>query len=441
MPHVLGPHSQTNTNGQHLDKEVGIQELRDAIPDYCFRPSLLWSFFYLVRDLMYSTILLLALYKLLHLPAVASSTLLYYTVVNTYAFAQGIVWTGLWVIAHDCGHSGFSTSSTLNDAIGFTLHSFLLAPYFSWKSTHRRHHIYANHIDKDLNYVPPQRNEYARKIGVAAEMLDEIGQDAPVVLFLRILLQQTIGWNWYIISNITCPPTAVIKKNMSAWRHSHFDPWGALFRSSEALSIIFSDIGCLLTITGLYHLYLQVGFQTVLWVYIVPWTWVSHWIVMITYLHHTAPDVPKYTSDSWTFIRGATATIDRDFSFIGSHFFHHISSDHVTHHLFSKIPHYYSPVASKVIVPLLGRHYHGRGTFKYDDLKVAFGKCQWVEQDAQGDVSFGLKSEDVTEDGKKNAALWYRAGVSPAPEYKQREAKVFAKPSIAEEADLLAERA
>jgi fatty acid desaturase len=183
------------------------------------------------------------------------------------------------VIAHDCGHSGFSSSGILNDTIGFILHSSLLAPYFSWKSTHRRHHIYANHIEKDLNYVPPQRNQYAEKIGQAVETLDELGQDAPAVLFLRIVLQQVIGWNWYILSNITCPPTAVLKKDMSVWRHSHFDPWGAMFRPSEKLSILLSDLGCLATIAVLYKLYLAFGsFETLFWVYIVPWTWVNHWI-------------------------------------------------------------------------------------------------------------------------------------------------------------------
>lgn len=256
-----------------------MRELRQAIPAYCFKPSLFWSFFYLGRDLVYSAALLYSLYYLLHTKLVNESNLAYYAVVSVYGFAQGIVWTGLWVIAHDCGHSAFSTSGHLNDTVGFILHSALLAPYFSWKSTHRRHHIYANHIEKDLNYVPPRRGEYATKIGHMAETLNEVGQDAPVVLFLRILLQQTIGWNWYIISNITCPPSAVLKKGMSAWRHSHFDPWGALFRESEVKSIIMSDLGCLATISTLYYLYGVFGsFETLFWVYIVPWTWVSHWI-------------------------------------------------------------------------------------------------------------------------------------------------------------------
>jgi len=166
------------------------------------------------------------------------------------------------------------------------------------------------------------------------------------------------------------------------------------------------------------------SFETLFWVYIVPWSWVNHWIVMITYLHHTHPSVPKYSAESWTFLRGATATIDRDFGIIGTHFFHHISSDHVTHHLFSRIPHYYSHVASKAIVPLLGKHYHGGGGFQYGDLKTAFGKCQWVEPDHEKDVNFGLKGENDKGD-EKNEALWYRSGISPAPEFKMREASAF----------------
>ncbi|KAK4502725.1 hypothetical protein PRZ48_006151 [Zasmidium cellare] len=414
------PHpSELLAEGGTVGKEVGVQELRTAIPAYCFKPSLLWSFFYLLRDLFYSTCLLLVLNYCLGLSTVQDSALIYYTVVNLYGFCQGIVWTGLWVIAHDSGHGGFSQSSLLNDIVGFTLHSALLAPYFSWKSTHRRHHIYANHIEKDLNYVPPQREDYARRLGVAIEALEEVAEDSPLVQFLRIILQQVIGWNWYILSNITCPKTAVIKKNMSLWRYSHFDPWGGMFRNSEVWSIILSDIGCLTTIAALYFLSQQLqSFELMCWIYVVPWCWVNHWIVMITFLHHTHPSVPKYSPESWTFIRGATATIDRDFGIIGTHFFHHISSNHVTHHLFSSIPHYYSPIASKAIIPLLGKHYHGRGTFTYSDLQVSFSDCQFVEEDRDKDNAFGLKGE------KDSQALWYRKGASPQPEYHQRGARL-----------------
>lgn len=138
-------------------------------------------------------------------------------------------------------------------------------------------------MDKDLNYVPLRRDGYAAKIGLKPGELDELGEDAPIVLFLRVVLQQLIGWNWYILSNITCPPTALIKQGMSTWRHSHFDPWGSLFRDSERTAIVLSDIGCLLTMTALYQIYLYLGcFGQVFWLYIVPWMWVNHWIGMLT---------------------------------------------------------------------------------------------------------------------------------------------------------------
>jgi bifunctional Delta-12/omega-3 fatty acid desaturase len=158
--------------------------------------------------------------------------------------------------------------------------------------------------------------------------------------------------------------------------------------------------------------------------------------VMITYLHHTSPKVPKYSASSWTFVRGATATIDRDFGIIGTHFFHNISSDHVTHHLFSKIPHYYAPIATAAIVPLLGQQYHERGGFGYGDLKEAFSKCQWVEEDEAKDKKFGLDTYGEGKVEEANRALWYRAGVSPTPEFRMRQ-----EPSIDAEEKVLASEA
>ena len=45
---------------------------------------------------------------------------------------QGAVGTGLWIIAHECGHQAFSKWQTMNDAVGLVVHSALLVPYFSW---------------------------------------------------------------------------------------------------------------------------------------------------------------------------------------------------------------------------------------------------------------------------------------------------------------------
>jgi hypothetical protein len=101
-----------------VNKNVGVKELRDSIPAYCFTPSTFWSFFYLSRDLAYSTVLILALRHTQALISEGPYRHLYYTLVISYGLLQGLVWTGLWVIAHECGHSAFSSNSIVNDTIG-----------------------------------------------------------------------------------------------------------------------------------------------------------------------------------------------------------------------------------------------------------------------------------------------------------------------------------
>lgn len=40
-----------------------------------------------------------------------------------YSFWTGLFATGLWVIAHECGHQAFSESKLINNSVGWVLHS------------------------------------------------------------------------------------------------------------------------------------------------------------------------------------------------------------------------------------------------------------------------------------------------------------------------------
>jgi len=75
-------------------------------------------------------------------------------------------------------------------------------------------------------------------------------------------------------------------------------------------------------VAALWYMCQMYGWQATLLLYFQPYLWVNHWIVAITYLHHTHPDVPKYDNEAWTFIKGATATIDREIGW-GARFFMH----------------------------------------------------------------------------------------------------------------------
>ena len=60
---------------------------------------------------------------------------------------------------------------------------------------------------------------------------------------------------------------------------------------------------------------------------------------MITYLHHTDPELPHYRQPEWNFQRGAAATVDRDFlGWMGRFFLHDVAHYHVVHHFFPKMP-------------------------------------------------------------------------------------------------------
>lgn len=105
--------------------------------------------------------------------------------------------------------------------------------------------------------------------------------------------------------------------------------------------------------------------------------------VAITYLQHTDPSLPHYTGDSWNFTRGAAATIDREFGFIGRNLMHGIIETHVLHHYVSTIPFYHADEATEAIKPIMGQHYRSNT----DGGSVGFIKsmwditrwCQWVE--------------------------------------------------------------
>jgi omega-6 fatty acid desaturase / acyl-lipid omega-6 desaturase (Delta-12 desaturase) len=105
--------------------------------------------------------------------------------------------------------------------------------------------------------------------------------------------------------------------------------------------------------------------------------------VAITYLQHTDPSLPHYTGASWNYIRGAAATIDREFGFIGRQLLHGIIETHVLHHYVSTIPFYHADEATEAIKPIMGRHYRsdteGGSLGFLQSLYKSARWCQWVE--------------------------------------------------------------
>ena len=258
-------------------KPVGIKQLKDAIPPDCFDSSAVTSLSYLVRDIIYASILVYLAFQIHLIP---NSTLRVVAWI-AYGFAQGCVGTGLWIIGHECGHGAFSDHKTLNDVVGWAVHSSLLVPYFSWQITHARHHRYTGNIAKDVVFVPPTEDELHARQSLHSQLLEH-AEDTPLVTLARLLQHQLIGWQVYLLCNATAgkkslpEPDTIAKKSIKTNHFALFN--NSLFSSSQRLPVLLSDIGLLLTFGFLYWVSTRVGIKTTLLLYLVPYLWVHHWL-------------------------------------------------------------------------------------------------------------------------------------------------------------------
>jgi len=367
-----------------------IKQLRDAIPKHCFERSWVRGFAYIARDIACLAVTFYTAYNYVspqHVPSTPARAVLW----GLYTVLQGFFGTGLWVIAHECGHGAFSEYTWLNNLTGWVLHSSLLVPYFSWQLSHSKHHKATGHMERDMVFLPKTREDYASRLSKAAHELGELTEEAPITALLTLILQQLFGWPLYLITNVTGhnfhqgqrEGRGKGKENGWFTGVNHFNPSSPLYEARDAKYIALSDLGIGLTIAALTYLTKSFGWQNMLVWYGIPYLWVNHWLVAITFLQHTDPTLPHYTPDQWNFVRGAAATIDREMGFIGRHLLHGIIETHVLHHYDSKIPFYHADEASEAIKQVMGQHY--RSDVK--DGPVGFMRalfsasqwCNWVE--------------------------------------------------------------
>jgi len=367
-----------------------IKDIRDAIPKHCFERSAVRSLGYVVRDMVYlaTTFYIWNTYVT---PEFVPSQPLRVALWGVYTFLQGLFGTGLWVLAHECGHGAFSPSQRLNNVVGWVLHSALLVPYFSWQLSHSKHHKATGNMERDMVFVPRTREQQASRIGRLVHELSELTEETPIYTFIHLVGQQTIGWWNYLLTNVTGHNNhekqregrGKGKKNGWGGSVNHFDPRSPLYENRDAPYILMSDLGLAITISALVYLGKTFGWSNMFVWYFLPYIWVNHWLVAITYLQHTDPSLPHYTEAEWNFVRGAAATIDREFGFIGRHLLHGIIETHVLHHYVSTIPFYNADEATEAIKPIMGQHYRADTREGPVGFIKAMWKsarmCQWVE--------------------------------------------------------------
>lgn len=262
-----------------------IKQIRDAIPAHCFERSAFRGYSYIARDLVFlsSTFYLFYTYVT---PERIPLTVIRCVLWVLYTFLQGLFATGIWVIAHECGHQSFSTSKIVNDTTGWILHSALLVPYFSWKISHGKHHKSTGHMERDMVFLPKTREVYAQKVRRRIDELAELGEEAPLVTALVLIGRQLIGWPLYLLQNNTghdyhkrqSEGRGEGKHNGPFGGVNHFSPSSPLYEAKDAKYIALSDLGLGLMATTLYHIAQTWGWKNLLVWYIIPYLWVNHWL-------------------------------------------------------------------------------------------------------------------------------------------------------------------
>jgi omega-3 fatty acid desaturase (delta-15 desaturase) len=165
-------------------------------------------------------------------------------------------------------------------------------------------------------------------------------------------------------------------------------PMGRLYQNAPRIE----KIKCLIStgvmgavLASLYFAF-QKSIKAMAFYYFIPHVVFGWWLFVVTYLQHHSKDTLVYDDHDWKFVEGGFETVDRQFGLGIDQLSHHITSDHVIHHMFfTQIPHYNLPKATKALKEYLAANnllnlYKSEKTF---DFPLRVHKYMW---------QFGLKA-------------------------------------------------
>ncbi|CAF1146490.1 unnamed protein product [Adineta ricciae] len=309
-----GQHNTPSSGNQDQQLETGtlptqhrlptLSEIKVKIPAHCFRPTVRQSMSYVVKDVIYVALTFFVMYQIEN--RFKYGSLLF----PLYWYIQGTLYTSIFVLGHDCGHGSFSFYPLLNDIVGTILHTWILAPYYTWKVTHNKHHKNTNNIDKDEVFYPQRGVPYK-----------------PSFTDNFLLWFPGLGWFHYIVFGYAPRPI------------NHFNPLEPIFYNKHLVGACMT----LISYSGMcYLMYLYAsafGFISLLFYHLIPVSIFACYMVIITMLHHTEIDVPWYADSEWNNVKGQLSTVDRHYGHV--HSVIHSIGTHQIHHLFTKVPHYH----------------------------------------------------------------------------------------------------
>lgn len=340
MPTEARRHELRKKDLEH--QALKLDKIRKAIPKEAFVKSAFWGLMYMLFDYAMWLGSLYAIirfnnsdyYQVAPIWAKYLTTLLFWNI-------SGFFMWGIFVVGHDCGHGTFSTSKMLNDIIGHFCHASIMVPFYPWALSHRRHHMYHNHVDKDYShpwYTPDKLDKPGFELARMMEKAPWLRASFPFY-----------GWAVYLWGmpdgSHFIPMSFTGEANNRIWKES----LDLNKNYSDHTRCLISTTTVALAFAGVMHL-CSWNWATFCYYYLASAVVYGWWLVTVTYLQHHDHSTEVFDDHDWNFVYSAFETIDRKFGFGIDWAHHHITDGHLAHHLFfTSIPHYNLPIATEAI--------------------------------------------------------------------------------------------
>lgn len=180
------------------------REIRAVIPEDCFESDTVTSLGYLSVSVVGTAICTAIGANLLSIAP--PENLLTLPIWTAYSAITGTVAMGLWVLAHECGHGAFSKNKTIQDTVGYVLHSLFLVPYYSWQRSHAVHHQFTNHVELGETHVPETFDDKEEgSMGIRNTFMRQFGDEIGIRMWgvVQAFLHLIVGWPAYLLIGAT----------------------------------------------------------------------------------------------------------------------------------------------------------------------------------------------------------------------------------------------
>eukprot|EP01083_Nonionella_stella_P137387 418036_1 len=338
-------------NNQHRNTTIDefdqftLRDIREIIPPHLFHRSYVKSFYWLFHDIVLITIMYYIGITYLnkeHIPSASIRALLWLF----WWSVQSALFTGVWILGHECGHHAFTPSKWINNTVGIICHSILLTPYFSWQYSHVLHHSKPNNLRYDTAWNPGLQYENSNEA--------KHHSDNYIQRIATIIVQSLVTFPLYLWSDIITDDAQNDLLNKLSLINNHFNPNSALFPRSMFYFVILSDI---FLVGWMYCLYL-----------------------MYLHLQHIDGDMQRFKPCEWLWLRGVFETVDRDFGFFLDYVFHRVTSSHVIHHLFPTMPHYNAIKATKYLKASKFKRYYKESKKTWYESYWELMNGKWIKK-------------------------------------------------------------